>query len=228
MVKHDNRLFAFGCSFTRYDTDTYADYIGKNYKEFYNYGNPGSGNAQIATTLSEKILEHDINKNDRVIVQWSSITREDRYVKGSHSPKVCNWWPKGDVFNLNNSDFYTLEWQKDWVSMEHFTKITYAYIHLAYGLLRSKNIPFCMLTMLDILPPVYERERMVDCHPREVIRYSVNYHDILTRIQPSMKKSIFNNKWPNKHGDNGHPTESQHIQYAKEHLSFLLDNTWPL
>ena len=69
MVKHDNRLFAFGCSFTRYDTDTYADYIGKNYKEFYNYGNPGSGNAQIATTLSEKILEHDINKNDRVAAE---------------------------------------------------------------------------------------------------------------------------------------------------------------
>ena len=89
MVKHDNRLFAFGCSFTRYDTDTYADYIGKNYKEFYNYGNPGSGNAQIATTLSEKILEHDINKNDRVIVQWSSISN------------IVNM-QKGMFFDLNN------------------------------------------------------------------------------------------------------------------------------
>ena len=109
--------------------------------------------------------------------------------------------------------------------MEHFTKITYAYI-LAYGLLRSKTYLFACNNVR--YTNVYERERMVDCHPREVIRYSVNYHDILTRIQPSMKKSIFNNKWPNKHGDNGHPTESQHIQYAKEHLSFLLDNTWPL
>ena len=85
-----------------------------------------------------------------------------------------------------------------------------------------------MLTMLDLIPPIYERERTIDCHPREVIRSSVNYYDILTKIEPSMKRQIFNNKWPNKHGDNGHPTESQHIQYAKEHLSFLLDNTWPL
>jgi hypothetical protein len=89
----NRRFFAYGCSFTRYGWPTWADIIGRQFSEYYNYGRPGAGNHYIFNCLMETDQYHTINKNDLVIIQWSCSSREDRYHKKS-------WQTLGGVANF--------------------------------------------------------------------------------------------------------------------------------
>jgi hypothetical protein len=88
----NKRFFAFGCSFTNYAWPTWADILGRNYIEYFNYGQFGSGNHYIFNALMETDQYHKISKDDLVIVQWSCSSREDRY-------KNENWVTTGGVAN---------------------------------------------------------------------------------------------------------------------------------
>ena len=79
-MKHDHRLFTIGCSFTKYHWNTWADYCGSKYKEHINLARTGAGNQFIATTITEAFIDYDITPNDRIVIQWSSCQREDRYL----------------------------------------------------------------------------------------------------------------------------------------------------
>ena len=80
----NKRFFAFGCSFTRYMWPTWADLVATkfNKENYYNYGSPGSGNIYIHNCLMYADQFHKINKDDLVIICWSSFNREDVFVKG--------------------------------------------------------------------------------------------------------------------------------------------------
>lgn len=71
------RFFAFGCSFTRYYWPTWADFIGLVHPEYYNYGGPGRGNTFIAHQIMRASEYHKFNKDDLVIVAWTSPLRFD-------------------------------------------------------------------------------------------------------------------------------------------------------
>ena len=77
-----NRLFTFGCSFTEYRWPTWANILGQNFDQFENWGQPGGGNTFILNSLMECINRNIIQANDTVIIMWTSIGREDRWVKG--------------------------------------------------------------------------------------------------------------------------------------------------
>ena len=47
------RLFTFGCSFTSYTWKTWADILGQQAEEFYNFGQIGGGNEQIFFKIIE-------------------------------------------------------------------------------------------------------------------------------------------------------------------------------
>lgn len=74
-----NRLFTFGCSYTSYATVTYADILCHQYKFSKNFGQPGAGNVFINESFQRAFYEYGINSNDTVIIQWSSLLREDRF-----------------------------------------------------------------------------------------------------------------------------------------------------
>ena len=82
------RLFTFGCSFTKYIWPTWADILGREYKEFYNYGMSGGGNLFIFDSLIEAIAKHNINKDDTVIIIWTNVTRDRKSTRlnSSHIP----------------------------------------------------------------------------------------------------------------------------------------------
>jgi hypothetical protein len=81
-LKKYKRFFAFGCSFTNYCWPTWADYIGRNIGEYYNFGASGSGNMLIFQQFIQAHKKYNFTKDDLVIIMWTNTTREDRYIQG--------------------------------------------------------------------------------------------------------------------------------------------------
>ena len=78
------KLFAFGDSFTyglvkentRTKVKSYIEIIGDMLGiEVLNKARPGSGNAEIASNLSNSLLMSEIEEDDFVFVGWSGLTR---------------------------------------------------------------------------------------------------------------------------------------------------------
>ena len=76
-----NKLFTYGCSFTKFEWSTWADIVGSTFPEHINYGRTGAGNQYIFNHVMQSIAKKEITKNDTVIVCWSGIDREDRFYK---------------------------------------------------------------------------------------------------------------------------------------------------
>lgn len=103
MIKFDSieRIFAFGCSFTKYHWPTWADVIASEVPNarFYNFGICGAGNLSIASRLLESHQRFQFGKNDLVIAMWSTMCREDRYVTWKEG-----WQRTGNIFTQNEYD----------------------------------------------------------------------------------------------------------------------------
>lgn len=84
--KNYSRVFAFGCSMTRYSWPTWADIYGSDFPEYYNYGSSGAGNVFISNQIVEQSLRHNIGEGDKVLIMWSSETRIDSYDNGWRTP----------------------------------------------------------------------------------------------------------------------------------------------
>ena len=75
------RLFTFGCSFTQYwRWPTWADYVGRGFDHYENWGLCGGGNSYIFNSLIECHQRNQINPGDQVLIMWTNTSREDRYV----------------------------------------------------------------------------------------------------------------------------------------------------
>jgi hypothetical protein len=94
-----NRFFAFGCSYTSYALPTWADIVAAEMPdaEYYNFGQGGSGNLIINNRVAQANLKYKFNENDLVIVMFSTICREDRYIDGS-------WRTHGNIYNQEYYD----------------------------------------------------------------------------------------------------------------------------
>ena len=74
------RLYTFGCSFTNYKWPTWADILSKEFEYFENWGRPGAGNSYITNAVVEASIKNKFTKDDTIMIMWSSMTREDRYL----------------------------------------------------------------------------------------------------------------------------------------------------
>jgi hypothetical protein len=117
------RIFAFGCSLTQYFYPTWADILIHQYRnkgyEGSNWAKSGAGNMYINMRLWEANTIHKFNKDDIILLQWSSMFREDRYHMGK------GWWTPGNFSNLTqgghafmlNNYYYEDPWV--WADMMH-------------------------------------------------------------------------------------------------------------
>ena len=80
--KKYKRFFAFGCSFTSWKWLTWADIIGREVELYQNWAEPRAGNYFIFNSFIEANARYNFNKDDLVIVFWSTKEREDRYSDG--------------------------------------------------------------------------------------------------------------------------------------------------
>jgi hypothetical protein len=104
------RLFTFGCSFTKYNWPTWADFINIGWVEYYNWGHPGIGNRAIAERIAEAHALYKFTKDDLVIVQWSSYVRHD-YARPDIPSADCTMWKtRGNIFSSWNSKVFDKKW----------------------------------------------------------------------------------------------------------------------
>ena len=73
------RLFTFGCSHTCYYWPTWADMISLEYKDYYNFGQPGTDNLSILNKLIRANEYFKITKDDTVLIMLTSWDRIDYY-----------------------------------------------------------------------------------------------------------------------------------------------------
>lgn len=62
--------------------------------DLYNYGQSGGGNLFISNTVSQAENFYGFNEDDLVIVAWSNVTREDRWLNGV-------WETPGNIYTQN-------------------------------------------------------------------------------------------------------------------------------
>ena len=58
-------------------------------------------NQFIATTITGAFIDYDITLNDRIVIQWSSCQREDRYLSEVDHNGRYNYWRVVEIY-LNN------------------------------------------------------------------------------------------------------------------------------
>lgn len=98
MVK--NRLFTLGCSYTGYFWPSWADLIGTQYNQVYNYGKAGCGNYFILSQLNEINEIYKLTKDDTVLVMISSDNRAD-FIQW-----MGTWTATGGIYADGNLNYF--------------------------------------------------------------------------------------------------------------------------
>lgn len=179
------RLFTFGCSFTSHSWATWANILGYELDcEFYNFGRSGAGNQYISMTVSQADNFYKFNENDLVIVCWSGLNREDRYLNNK------GWLTPGNIFNQHIIDS---EFVEKWADCVFYSLRDLTLINLTYKLLKNKT-QFHMLQMYEINNIkhyfVFEEEHNIGEKINAIKELSKN---TLKEIYPSFFHVLWNN-----------------------------------
>jgi hypothetical protein len=209
-MKH-KRFFAFGCSFTRYLWPTWADILGRQYQEYYNYGQQGAGNMYIFNTVMEADQYHKFNCDDLIIVQWSCSSREDRYIKGL-------WNTSGGVVNFYN--------EQELERFFDFRGFVLRDLALIKGVKKLLEVTECEHYFISMVPLITNNilAEIFETNTQDVEQV---YFEIVDFIKPSYEqvlgeknRIIPKNLYGTMVNDN-HPLPSEHYKYLKYTLPHL-------
>lgn len=222
--KKYKRFFAFGCSMTSYGWPTWADIIGNEIPESYNYGQSGGGNLFIACQVAEANLRHNFNETDLVMIMWSGVSREDRYVND-------NWLTPGNIFSQN---YYDDKFVKRYADPTGYLLRDLNLITLTSAMLENLKIDYHMLNMAPFEHLQSTHKVMSD----KIIKILDLYKPTVEKILPDLLTLGLAGKWPQHPiskigGQNAdyHPSPKQHfvylnkvfpkLQWSKDTLDFL-------
>jgi len=209
---YSGRLFAFGCSFTNYVWPTWADLLGQEFESYYNYGRPGAGNLFITVMLGEALARFNINHDDTVMIMWSNVTREDRYVD--------KWLNPGNIFTQND---YSEEFVKKYITVKGCYIRDLGLVQVTRTLLDNIGCKYHFMSMID-MTSYHQWEYNDDSKQmKEIFKVYQNTLDI---CKPSVFKVLFNYDWykgkpiwPNERKRKDiHPLPLEHIEYINKVL----------
>jgi len=191
--KHAQRLFVFGCSFTKYRWAMYGELLAHELKvPFYNYGMPMSGNSYIFNMLVQANQIYKFNKDDLVIVQWSTIEREDRYIN-NHISCPDGWFHAGAIHTMF-TDLFDEHFIQNCDNAVHYMMSTFAMIQAADAILTATGSQFEMLQMPDL-----SEQFFIGVDPDEdkenAIRLVALYKNVLNKINPGFYEVLWNSKF---------------------------------
>jgi hypothetical protein len=208
-----SRLLAFGCSFTNYHWSTWADILAPEFDKFENWAAAGAGNHYIFNSVMEADQKQKLGPEDTVIVCWTNVNREDRYIDN-------RWITLG---NITTSRIYTKEFIADMVSERGCMIRDLAMIKAVKVLLESRSvakwkfISMCPIKQIDAyddraldLPDVF------DVYQDVVESISLNYHDVLGVNYWNHDKHL-RLKYDTGYTDY-HPTPLEHLKFLRAAL----------
>lgn len=204
--KKYKRFFSFGCSFTSYRWPTWADLLSKEMPNctYYNCGQAGAGNQYISYKVAEINQKFNFNKDDLVIILWSTFTREDRFINDQ-------WMTYGNIYN---NPLYDDKYIEKYVDEKGFVYRDFALMELVDGYLKNQ----CDYVGLLSVPPVIGSE-----NPR---RKSYGFDDLnekFYKLLAKFPKSLFEVEFPNGWEtdylpviDGGHPSSIRYFNYLQK------------
>lgn len=199
MVTPLSRLFAFGCSFTNYYWSTWADCLAPEFDEFHNWGQIGAGNHYIFNSVMEADQRHNFAKGDTVVVCWTHVLREDRYIK--------NKWTTLSPATAHK--VYTKEFIASLVDERGYLLRDLAYIKATKALLESKPdvnwkfLSICPITMID-----WTDEQLTEHSDASAL-----YKNVIDSIQYPDYKSFLSESQRDLYENDPHPTPQEHLMY---------------
>jgi len=219
------RFFAFGCSFTGYNWPTWADIIGQEIPNYYNYGVSGAGNYYIFQSVMTADKLFKFTPDDLVMIKWSNVHREDRYIDDSINPEngerwTNKWLTPGNIYSQNTYNKNFMAYYSD----THCVLRDLALLETLMSYLELKNLDFDFLSMVPLTGSLdgstYELSKSAQ------LALSC-YKPMTDKMPPSIFELIFNNNWhsiqprakyktswdPNYVDNHAHPQE--HFDYIK-------------
>lgn len=173
---NDKRLFTFGCSFTQYIWPTWADLIGQKFAFYENWGKGAAGNLYIFNAIVECIKTNQLKLDDTVIIMWSSVNREDRYINNK-------WQCSG---NIHVSNMFGSEFTKKFVDEKGNLIRDLAFVSAAHKILEKHGIEHYFLSAFDLTNDYLHKDI------KGIEKVVKLYQSDLDLINPSVKKIIFN------------------------------------
>ena len=174
------RFFAFGCSFTKFDYATWADIIGKEIPTYYNYGQTGGGNQFIFHSIIEANTKHKFDKSDLIIVMWTNIAREDRYL-------VNDWVTPGNIYT---QDLYDKSFVSKFADTTGYLLRDLSFIEAARLIIENIKCDYDFLSMVPIdNPDQYNKVDNFNEHKnKEILDF---YKQTLLSVKPSIQELLF-------------------------------------
>lgn len=212
-----NRLFVFGCSFTNYYWPTWANIVAYDLNiPFYNYGKIAAGNHYIFNTLQQADAIHNFNDQDLIMIAWTNVTREDRYIKSK-------WVPSGNIYT---SSLYNSEYIEKYVDTFGFFLRDLIFLKSAHDLLTFKQCQFHFLKMIDFdFVNQWDTKNKTEFTMPNFERYQAylnkclpSFFDILWNNDIGLKFKLDSEKFYKGYED-GHPTALEHLTYLQKVFS---------
>lgn len=214
------RLFVFGCSFTNYYWPTWADIISKEIDnvEYYNFAKCGAGNLFISNRIVEADLKLKFNETDLVMVMWTTLCREDRYVHN-------NWSTPGNIFTQNT---YNEEFVKNFCDPKGYLIRDLALIKLTTEYLKNSKATSILLNC----QPYHEQQdrnhlRHFDKSVVDILRL---YSDMIKDTPPTIFELEMNRFWSHGHvyNDPNHGTFQDYHPSPQRYYNYLVKLGVPL
>lgn len=191
-----NRLFAFGCSFTSYAWSTWADILSQQASEYQNWGLLGAGNQYIFNSVFECDQRHHFQPNDTVVVCWTNVFREDRYVH--------QWSQLGNIYT---QPLYDAQWVKKNITERGCLIRDLAYVKAVKNFLEQRKVNWRFISMV----PIDQMDQYTagqHNHNQDVLDL---YQDVIETIRPSFWQILKDR--PRCQFDL-HPLPADHLYYV--------------
>jgi hypothetical protein len=198
-----DRLFTFGCSFTRYHWATWADLLASEipHVEHINLGRCGAGQQFIQALISQALLKYKPGKRDLLAVMYTTHYREDRHMGNRHN--VPFWYTPGNIFSQGE---YPMEFVEKYCEPRGMTTRDCAIMHSCDALLTSTQ--FDSIQFAGVGVPKQEWYG----HGGDSRATDVNadiqtfYADLLeNNIMPDLLNTQMGGEWPVYYHYNGGP-----------------------
>lgn len=211
------RLFAFGCSFTRWLWTGWPEIVANHLDvPHWNFGIGGGGNQFMFTRLSQARQAYNIGPEDLVIICWTNFSREDRWCG-----RINNWELVGNIYHSNG--VWDERWIKRWSNSAHYAIRDLSIINMTRTCLESWGCQYHLLSMCDLLNnidenyghhvPEPERQILTDMYQEDINSILPSYYKVLW--QDDLARNKFRVEQRDIHpmfGD-GHPSPMEHLRY---------------
>lgn len=163
--KKYKRIFISGCSFTNYEWPTWASILIQEAPQAtkYNFGQSGGGNLFIAERIIAANQRFRFNKDDLVLLMWSTFAREDRYITN-------HWETPGNIYTQG---FYPPDFVKKYSCIKGYIVRDLAIMSMMKFALSAMP---CDSVMLKSVEPEYEKNMFLEDDTYDVIEM---YRDVV-------------------------------------------------